>query len=322
MKIAACAICKDEEENISKWLGHTKDFDYRIVVDTGSTDRSMELLSKSDVILAQKKFESFRFDEARNFVMTLIPNDVDWCIWPDFDEHYCGNWRQDLENTIRTNPSVTRLTYKTFLIRDGIEKEGLESGAITDSKIHRNKLYKWEKPIHEYLSYIGEGNETIKQVDSIQRFHKQDVSKERVTQHFEIAKSAVETDPKDAYNLWFVLKGYYFTFRDVDNSIKYAKRYLDITKPYTNFRSHALQILADCEAKKYGITPNTTLTLLRSVSENPQNIEVWRGLVNTSFKLEDWHMVLFATSVLKDSNLQLEAPYKIALNKIKTNETP
>ena len=317
MKIAACAICKDEEENISKWLGHTKDFDYRIVVDTGSTDSSMELLSKSDVILTQKKFEPFRFDEARNFVLTLVPDDVDWCIWPDFDEYYSNNTMDEIKKVVEENPKITRLIYKTFLIKDGIKEEGLESGTIMESKIHANKLYKWKEPIHENLYFIGKGNEIIKQVNSIHRFHKQDVSKERVKQYFEIAKTAVELDPKDSHNVWFVLKDYYYSLKDIDNSIKYAKHYLDITKPYTNFRSHALQILADCEAKKYGVTSNTILTLLRSVSENPNNIEAWSELANASLKIENWNMVLFATSVLKNSNPQFEELYKIALNKLK-----
>ena len=93
------------------------------------------------------------------------------------------------------------------------------------------------------------------------------------TEYFNIAKTALENNSKDEHNAWFVLKEYYYSFKDIDNSIKYAKHYLDITKPYTNFRSVALQILAVCEAKKYGITLNTTLTLFRSVSEDPNNIE-------------------------------------------------
>tara|TARA_Y100000031_G_scaffold26957_1_gene29001 strand:+ start:37251 stop:38246 length:996 start_codon:yes stop_codon:yes gene_type:complete len=320
MKIAACAICKNEEENISKWLEYTKDFDYRIVVDTGSADRSVELLSKSDVILAQKKFEPFRFDDARNFVMTLIPDDVDWCIWPDFDEYYSDNTIDEIKKAVEENPKVTRLTYKTFLIKNGIKIKGLESGTVMESKIHVNKLYKWKEPIHENLDFIGMKNETIKQVDNIQRFHKQNISKERVKQYFEIAKTALENNSKDSYSAWFVLKDCYYSLNDIDNSIKYAKHYLDITKPYTNFRSLALLILANCEAKKYGITPSTTLTLLRSASENPKNIEAWRGLINASFELEDWHMVLLATSILKDSNPHFEEPYKIALNKIQTEK--
>ena len=151
MKIAACAICKDEEKNILKWLDHTKGYDLRIVVDTGSTDRSVEMLNKSDVILVEKKFEPFRFDKARNFVLTLVPDDVDWCIWPDFDEYYSNNTIDEIKKVIKKNPKVTRLTYRTSLIENKIKIEGFESGTVMDSKIHKNKLYKWKEPIHENL---------------------------------------------------------------------------------------------------------------------------------------------------------------------------
>lgn len=317
IKIAACAICKDEEKNISNWLNHTKGYDLRIVVDTGSSDNSVELFSKSNVILIQKKFEPFRFDKARNFVMTLIPKDIDWCIWPDFDEYYSKNTINEIKKIIKKNPKVTRLTYKTFSIKNGIKEEGLESGTITESKIHKNKLYQWKEPVHENLFFIGKGNETIEQVNNIHRFHEQDVSKERTKQYFEIAKIALENNPKDEHNAWFVLKEYYYSFGDIDNSIKYAKHYLDITKPYTNFRSIALQILAVSEAKKYGVTPNTTITLFRSVSEDPDNSEAWRYLVEVAYDSKNWDVMLFATSLMKNSNPYFKKQYRIALNKIK-----
>ena len=46
-KICVYAICKDELENIDRWLNSMNEADYIVVLDTGSTDGSYEAL-KSD----------------------------------------------------------------------------------------------------------------------------------------------------------------------------------------------------------------------------------------------------------------------------------
>ncbi len=246
MKIAACAICKNEEKNIPRWLEHTADFDCRIVVDTGSTDSSVKLLKAAGVPVVEKKFEPFRFDEARNSVLELVPQDIDWLIWPDFDEYYNKNWRYEMERVVSAYPWVTRLTYQTFQQENGEMKEGLEAGTTMDSKIHRSGMYRWDKPVHEHLEWIGEGEEAVKYVTGIMRHHLHEPRKERTEQYFNIAKQALEDDPNDAYLIWFVLKEYYYTFKNLEESGKYAERYLEKTSGNTDFRAIARRILAEC----------------------------------------------------------------------------
>ena len=63
MITAAYTILKDEIKYIDKWLYYTKKFDYRVLLDTGSTDGSWELLqerAKEDpnLIIEQKTWRS------------------------------------------------------------------------------------------------------------------------------------------------------------------------------------------------------------------------------------------------------------------------
>lgn len=44
MNISQCLIAKNEEKNIGKCLGHLKNIvDEQIVIDTGSTDKTIEI---------------------------------------------------------------------------------------------------------------------------------------------------------------------------------------------------------------------------------------------------------------------------------------
>ncbi len=254
MKIVACAICKNEEKNIPQWLARTADFDCRIVVDTGSTDSSVALLRDAGVLVVEKKFDPFRFDDARNATLALVPEDADWVLWPDFDEYYNRNWRSELERAVGAYPWITRLTYRTFQYTGGNMVEGEESETVMDCKAHRNGMYRWEKPIHEYLVWQGSGDEAVKRVPGIVRHHMHEPSQERDRLYFEIAERGLAEHPDDAYLIWFVLKEYYYTRRDYEKGVKLARRYLDATSGNTNFRAIARAIITE----HAGVAPEAT----------------------------------------------------------------
>ena len=69
MITAAYTICKNEIKKIDQWLYYTKDFDYRVILDTGSTDGTYEAFKKVPNIIIDQFImskEEFRFDIPRN----------------------------------------------------------------------------------------------------------------------------------------------------------------------------------------------------------------------------------------------------------------
>ena len=66
-KVCVYAICKNEEKFVERWYNSMKEADYIVVLDTGSTDNTVKLLSSlPKVIVQQKIIEPWRFDVARN----------------------------------------------------------------------------------------------------------------------------------------------------------------------------------------------------------------------------------------------------------------
>ena len=50
MKISACVIVKNEEKNITQWLNNLRQIaDEIIVVDTGSTDNTLNILETAGI---------------------------------------------------------------------------------------------------------------------------------------------------------------------------------------------------------------------------------------------------------------------------------
>ena len=148
-KICVYAISKNEEKFVDRWYESVKDADYIVVLDTGSTDKTVEKLKSHKVLVKQKVISPWRFDVARNESLKLIPNDTDFCICLDMDELLVSGWRKILEENL--SDLVARVRYRYTW---NFNPDGSEGIVFYADKIHRNKLFVWEHPVHETLKQI------------------------------------------------------------------------------------------------------------------------------------------------------------------------
>jgi hypothetical protein len=209
MKTAAYTICYNEIKRIDRWLEYTKDFDYRVVLDTGSNDGTYEVLKKvPNIILQQMRKEPFKFHHHRNYNLAMIPQDVDWCLSPDIDEWFSINVLEEIEKTVKEHPIVTNISTTRL---DIYTKEVFVGPphSLPSNKIHRRHLYEWRAPIYEYLSYIGPNDEVEVYNDKIFLIHDQDTSKPRKKNYATMLITQCEEDPTDNWNNWYLLNHYY-----------------------------------------------------------------------------------------------------------------
>ena len=73
MKIAVYTIALNEAANAQRWADSAADADYRIVADTGSSDDTVERLTRAGVTVHRIAIRPWRFDDARNAAMALHP---------------------------------------------------------------------------------------------------------------------------------------------------------------------------------------------------------------------------------------------------------
>ena len=225
MKTAAYTICFNEIKKLDQWLFYTKDFDYRVVLDTGSTDGTYEALKKvPGIILHQMRKEPFKFNEHRNFNLSMIPQDVDWCLSPDMDEYFSINVLKEIEKTVKENPTVNNIA----TTRLDIYSEEVFVGppfSVPTNKIHRRHQYEWRAMIYEHLWYIGPGNENEVYNDKIFLIHDQDITKPRGTLYPKLMKERYKEDSTDSWNNWYLLNHYYRE-KDQLNYIEVAINFL------------------------------------------------------------------------------------------------
>jgi hypothetical protein len=243
-KTAAYTILKNEIKYIEKWLYYTKDFDYRVLLDTGSTDGSWKLLQDAaskdaNLIIEQKTWDKWDFSVARNYNLDMIPQDVDWCLSPDLDEYFSINVLDDMEIMLQhrpdvTNMSTTRLDLYTKEVFVGPPNQ------LPSNKIHKRHLYYWNSPIYEHLLHKEPEKEIELHLPNVYLIHDQDFKKtERSPLYLKMLIDEYITNPTNLWTLWFLVN-HYFTKQDLDNFIMTG---CDFIRYHSTFDSKYKEVL-------------------------------------------------------------------------------
>lgn len=86
VKLTLCVICKDEEKKIVRCLRSAKEVvDAMVVVDTGSTDKTVQLAQAEGATVYEIPWED-SFSKARNYAINQVQEG--WIIFIDADEYF------------------------------------------------------------------------------------------------------------------------------------------------------------------------------------------------------------------------------------------
>lgn len=202
-KVIVYAIAKNEEQFVKRWVDSMKEADAIYVLDTGSTDNTVQKLKEFNVHVSQEEIKPFRFDTARNHSLDLVPKDADICVCTDLDEVFVKGWREKLEEVWQDK--VTRVSYNyNWYIENNIPKVNFYI-----EKIHTRLNYKWTHPVHEVLEYIGHGKEKKIITDSITLNHYPDYKKSRAN-YLALLELSVKENPLDDRNMHYLGREYMY----------------------------------------------------------------------------------------------------------------
>jgi len=153
LKISACVIVKNEEKNIRQWLDGVKDIaDEMIVVDTGSTDRTVELAQAGGAIVYHFAWRN-DFAAAKNYALERAKGN--WIIFLDADEYFTVQARQAIRSVLEEIHGVQKIVGITSpLYNIDLDSGGEVTSVATQKRIFRNlKKLRYEGRVHEHLAY-------------------------------------------------------------------------------------------------------------------------------------------------------------------------
>ena len=154
--LSVVIIAKNEEKKISDCLESVKWADEVIVVDTGSTDKTLELASKLGVKVFSKNDGSY--SDWRNYGLKKVKSD--WVLYVDADERVSEELQGEIQEKIKTQDWQEDKIFSYAIPRVNIILgKQLSHGGWWPDYVKRlfkkDKLNKWEGELHEEPIFEG-----------------------------------------------------------------------------------------------------------------------------------------------------------------------
>lgn len=273
MRIAVVSISLNEEKFIERWASSAKDADVIILGDTGSTDNTIKLAKKSGVIVHKLSIKPWRFDDARNALLALVPDDVDYVINLDVDEVLVEGWREHMD---AVKPETTRPRYKYTWSWAADGTPGLQ---YNGDKIVKRHGYRWKHPVHEVM--VTDRIEEVQEWIPLEIHHYPDNTKSR-SSYFALLKVASEESPEDDRTAFYYGRELFFNALYEDAAAEF-KRHLSLPRAvWAPERAASMRYLAKCEPH------NARQWLEKAIEQAPGRREPLVELALYFYGQQDW----------------------------------
>ena len=279
MKVAIYAIALNEEKHVKRWYESSKEADYHIIADTGSTDDTVKIAQELGIQTYRISIKPWRFDDARNAALALVPTDADYCIILDMDEVLSPGWRDELQKAYDVG-GITRPQHK--IVTD-FDKDGKPAVQFFANRVHARHNYRWKYSIHEVVTPYQLEKETTHEI-GMEVWHYPDNNKSR-GQYLDMLAVAYDENPVDPRVLYYYGRELFYHGK----FLQAREVFLEYLK-YSTFpaeKAYALRYLAKCspdQAEEY---------LLQSI-ETFNCREGVLALANHYYIMKQWNECLLA----------------------------
>ena len=229
-KLSLCMIVKDEGKNLPVSLESVRDIvDEMIIVDTGSTDNTIEIAESFGADVYNFKWCD-DFSEARNYALSKAEGE--WILYIDADE------RLNEENAKKVIKVINRDDIMAVSLNLHTPQE--EDNLIKYSSLDYCRLFKnhskirFEGKIHEQIlpSINRLNGEVLKSDIIIEHFGyriSEEKRNERLNRNVNIQKSVLKETPDDAFMHFYLAKTYRLMGKDAD-AIKEFEKVIELNK--------------------------------------------------------------------------------------------
>jgi glycosyltransferase involved in cell wall biosynthesis len=259
VSISLCMIVKNEENMLERCLESISHIvDEMIIVDTGSTDKTIEIAKKFGAEIFIFPWDN-SFANARNF--SLEKASKDWILIMDGDDKFEKEDTEKLLQCIKDSNSTNAYYFRTLSF-SGEKPDNNDIISNLNIRLIRNKIgYRFSGNIHEQLvpciSDIGKIH-AIK-IGDIRFYHygyliKTVNEKDKRNRNVELIKKELENNPQNPFMLYNMGNEYY-AMLDFDKALEYYLYSYKYFEPSAGYSSRLIVRIVSCYEilKKYEV---------------------------------------------------------------------
>ncbi|MBS1258714.1 MAG: Cell division coordinator CpoB [Candidatus Scalindua arabica] len=315
--LSLCMIVKNEEKFLPMCLESVSDYvDEIIIVDTGSTDKTVEIAERYGAKVYHHPWEN-SFSKARNYSLKYAT--CDWIMWLDADEEVDREDAHKLREVIKDDDvNVICLPLFSRFNND-------KNLAVANSgKIFRNNLgFHFEGIVHNALKFSGPTKNVNIRIDHYGYNQDEEQMERKFIRTSTLLKEQIKNDPEDPKPHHY-LSTAYLERKKYDESIKSALRAIELyekhdkTSPLLSFTyynaSTAYHFKNDLKnAEKYSI---------KAIELNPEYLDPYDMLSIIYFTQRDYDKFSHYTQrffellgeIEKDPSIVMAIPYNTLNN--------
>lgn len=233
MRISACYIVKNEEKNIGKSIASLQGmYDELIVVDTGSTDNTVEIAVKYGAEIYHFAWQN-DFSLARNFALSKATGN--WIIFLDADEYYDGpiSIRDYLQELDIKNPDKEAVLISLY------EAHQRQNPPMQVVRFFRNRSdIRYHGAVHEQIA-SNKGNIACILADKMVFIHTgyhPDKMVEKSKRNLELLLAEVDKNGEREEYYYYIAECY-FGLQEYEKAIAYIRK--AIASPVRHYREEA-----------------------------------------------------------------------------------
>ena len=227
IRISQCMIVKNEEGNIERALLWGKGIvSEQIVVDTGSTDRTVEIAEK----MGAKVYHFPWIDDfaaAKNFAIDKAR--YEWIAFLDADEYFLEKDAKEILYCIRQVHNTNHHGIATGWIH--LDDKGGVLSADTQIRIFRNlPALRYKRKIHEYLVLDDVPIRTADAVSVLSIYHTgygEKTVREKKGRNLKLIEAELQIDPND-WELWGYLGNEYDGDKDCEQAARAYRKAISL----------------------------------------------------------------------------------------------
>lgn len=247
MKLSACMIAKNEEKNITKCIESYKDVVKEIiVVDTGSTDKTVEIAKSMGAKVFHYTWKN-NFSDAKNFAINQAKGE--WILFLDADEYFANNTAQNIV------PLIKRLHASFDTIACKMKNIDYANGKMLDEVTHvrifrRDKNIQYVNSIHEMLinktknknlrAFLADEKELLIHHTGYSLSNR----REKAERNLELLLLEIDNAPEKPA-IYQYISDCYFGIEEWELAIKYARLFIDSGAKFIGYNVKPHQNIID-----------------------------------------------------------------------------